>query len=146
MAINAGLTAAKAYESLIRQALDTRAYLQGAKTALQAATVNSTVPIAIIQHFWAVIPAMTTWAQTPGVATYAKDQKEDPTFDVAAQWITLRDAMISCRDNLIALFPTNANGFALYQTLTSTGFTYRDFTAAQCAPALPLIDAVIAAT
>lgn len=146
MAFNAGLTPAQAYERLINQSLATREYLTAQKVALQAATVSSLVPLAVIGHFWNVIPMMTAWAQTPGVAAYAKAQREDPAFEVAAQWVTLRDAMISARDNLIALFPANANGFALYQSFTSTGFTYRDFTAAQCAPALPLLDSVIAAT
>ena len=147
MAINAGLglTPADAYKGIIAQAVATKAHLTAERARLVTPTVSSVLCVGVIQHFWAVIPRLTQFAAVPGVAAYAKAQKDDPAFDVQAEWTTLRNAMISCRDNLISMFPVNAQGFALYQTLTATGFTHRDFTDAQVAPALPLIDAVIAA-
>lgn len=147
MALNASLTPADAYKGIIAQAIATRTYLRDVqRPLLLQPIVNSSVGIAIIQHFWSVIPTMTSLAATPGILAYARAQKDDPAFDVQAQWVALRDSMIAARDGLIALFPKNAGGMALYVTITATGFVYRDFTDVQVAPAIPLIDAVIAAT
>lgn len=145
MAFNATQTAAEdAFRRLRTQAGASRTYLQGQRALMVAPTCSALVPLAVIQHFASVIDLMTTLAQTPGLAAYARAQFDDPGYDVAAEFLAMRTAMVSTRDSLIDLFPKDGNGFLLYQTISPTGaLGARTFTAAQVAPAVALIDTVI---
>lgn len=138
--------AEKAWGFLMQQAFDQRVYLTNQRAKMTQPTVSSTTCIEIIQHFWSVIPIVNAALTVPGLDGYAKAQQNSQAFDTLAEVTAWRNQMQSTLDSLVALFPTNANGFALFITLGPTGFVYRDFTAAQVAPALPFIDAVMAAT
>lgn len=147
MAFNATPDVAEpAYERIRSQARATKQYLQSQRAVMVQASVISHVPLAVIQHFAAVIPAMNAWAATPGLAVYAQSQQNDPAYDIVAEFNTMRNAMVAARDNLIAMFPKDGSGFLLYQSLNADGsFAYRNFTAAQVAPAVAQMDSVIAA-
>lgn len=137
---------ADAYEKIRIQARASKQYLQAQRAVMVQATVSSPVPLSVIQHFAVVIPALNTWAAVPGLAAYAQAQQSDPAYNIAAEFTTMRDAMVAARDNLIAMFPKDGNGFLLYQTLNADAtFGYRNFTAAQVAPAVAQMDSVIAA-
>ena len=136
---------ADAYASIKRQAAATRQYCQQQATAMQAATTSADVPFAVIQHFAVVIPMFDGWAATPGIASYAQAQENDPAYDVAAEYTAMRSAMVSARDQLISMFPKDANGFLLYQTMNAGGVvSARTFTAAQLAPVVTLLNNVAA--
>lgn len=136
---------ADAYASIKRQAVASKAYLQTRKVEMQQATVVATIPLAVIQHFAQVLPSLAIWAATPGIAAYAQAQENDGTYDVVAEYVAMRNAMTSCRDSLIALFPKDGSGFLLYQTLSAEGtINIRTFTAAQLAAVVALVDGVLA--
>lgn len=126
-------TTSDAYANIKRQAAATKQYMTAQATAMQAATVEAWVPLAIIQHLRDVIAMMDGWAATPGLVDYAKAQENAPTYDVAAEYSAMRTAMVSARDTLVSMFPTSG-GYMAYQTLGATGaITVRTFTSAQLA-------------
>ena len=133
-----------AYANIKRQAAATKQYCQQQATVMQQAA-SANVPFAVIQHFAVVIPMLDGWTATPGIAAYAQAQENDPAYDVAAEYTTMRNAMVSARDQLISMFPKDANGFLLYQTLNANGtVSARTFTAAQLAPIVTLLNNVAA--
>jgi hypothetical protein len=147
MAFNATPEVAEtAYDKIRAQARASKQYLTNQRAVMVQATTSAVVPLAVIQHFAQVIPLINAWASTPGLAQYARDQQNDPAYDIVAEFQAMRNAMVSARDNLVAGFPKDPNGWILYQSLNPDGtFSYRTFTAAQLASAVAQIDAVIAA-
>lgn len=140
-----GVIAQDAYANLRRQVANSRFYLTNQKAVLQQPTSDAVVALAVIQHFSQVIPLMQGWAATPGIVQYAKDQVNDQAYDVVAEFNAMMTAMQNTLASLIAMFPKDGGGFLLYQKLNANGsFTNRTFTAAQLAPVVTLIDAVIA--
>jgi acetolactate synthase regulatory subunit len=139
------LSASVAFDRIRTQAKATKDYLTTQRTAMVQATVPSERALAVIQHFGQVVAIMDALAATPGLAEYAKAQVNDPAYDVAAEYIAMRNAMVAARDDLMGRFPKDGGGFLLYQTLTIEGvIQHRTFTAAQMAPVVTLMDAVIA--
>lgn len=135
---------ADAYAAILRQAADSRFYLVAKKVEFQQPQCSAAVALAVIQHCGAVLARMAVFAATPGLATYAKAQTDDPAYDIAAEYVTFRDALAALKDDLVARFPKDANGYLLYQTIQADGsIQNRNFTAAQLAPVLPLTDAAI---
>lgn len=138
---------ADAYANILRQAVATKAYMTARKTQFQQPTTNADAGLAVIQHCQQVLALFAGWAATPGLAAYAQQQTNDPTYDVAAEYTAMRNALQALRDDLISRFPksVDANLWLQYQQLQADGsITVRTFTAAQLAPTLPLIDAVTA--
>lgn len=134
-----------AFTRLRQQAVASKTYLTNQRAAMVSATVSADIPVSVIQHLGQVITILDTLASTPGLPAYAKAQVNDSNYDIASEYTGMRTAMVSARDNLIAGFPKDGNGFLLYQTLSAAGAVqYRTFTAAQLASAVALIDAVIA--
>jgi hypothetical protein len=138
-------TSSKALLEINQQVAATRAYLVTQRALMVAPTVNAAVLKAVIQHFSVVIPTLTTLAATPGLAAYAKDQLNNPNYDIAAEFSAMRKTMVAAMTGLIQMFPNNPSGLLLYELVSPAGiFTTITFTSAQAAPAVALIDAVIA--
>ena len=134
-----------AFSQIRRQAAGTKQYLLVQRALMVAPTVSASVPLAVIQHLSTVIPSLTTLAATPGLAAYAKTQLNDTNYDIVAESNAMRTGMVNTMANLITMFPKDGNGFLLYQTIDAAGvITTRTFTAAQVAPAVALIDTLIA--
>lgn len=139
-----GIIASDAFDNIRRQAAASKKYAEQQKAAFQAATVSADTVIAVIQHAATVLPRLEIWSTAPGLLQYAQQQEGDPTYDVQAEYVVMRNAIRDLRDTLIALFPKDGSGFLLYQRLNADGtIDYRTFTAAQLAATLPLFDAVI---
>lgn len=139
------VTTQDAYADIRRQAVATKAFLATNRALLVAPTSSANVPIAVIRHLSDVIPRLDALAVTPGLPQYAKDQHSNQSYDVVAQYNAMKTLMVSVRDTLITMFPKDANGFLLYQTLNASGvLVTRTFAAAQVAPAVVAIDALIA--
>lgn len=60
-------------------------------------------------------------AVVPGIAQYARDQFDDQTLDVAAEFATMRSATVSLRDWITASFPAGAGGAWLVHSYDSSG-------------------------
>lgn len=125
---------ADAYANIKRQAAATRQYMLTQANAMQAATSQAWVPLAVIQHLHDVIALMDGWTATPGLAVYAQDQENDPAYNVSTEYSAMRAAMVSALNALVGMFPISG-GFMAYQTLAADGtIGVRTFTSAQLAP------------
>lgn len=133
------------YKLIKTQAAATKQYLTKQVAIMLQPTTDSFEPLAVIQHFGSAIDLLNGWAATPGLGQYAKDQEANPAYDVIAEFNAMIAAFTSVRDTLIGMFPKDANGFLLYQTLNPNGtISRRTFTAAQLAPAVAQINSAIA--
>jgi hypothetical protein len=140
------LAAEQAFDRLRNQAVASKAYLTTQRAAMQQATCDASVPLAVIQHLGTVVSLMNAWAATPGLAAYAQSQVNDPAYDIVAEFNVMRDAMVTARDTLIAMFPKDGSGFILWQTINvNGGLVNRTFTSAQLAGAVTQVNSVIAA-
>lgn len=138
-------TAREAFTRYIIQCEASRKYLTSQRQSISQPTSDALTALAIIQHFGSIVSMLTTLANTPGVAEYAKAQASDPAYDVVAEFNAILSAMINARDTLIGMFPKDGGGFLLYQKLNPDGTVFtRSFTAAQLAPVVALLDSVIA--
>lgn len=134
-----------AFQAIRMQARDSKVYLQNQRALMAAPSCSALVPYQVIKHFAVVIPALNTWAATQGLVAYAQQQVNDPSYDIAAEFTAMRNAMVSARDGLIGMFPKDGSGFLLFLSLDALGNdVVRTFTQAQLAPAVSQIDAVIA--
>jgi len=140
--IGAAKRAFGSYENKIETS---RQYLVAQRDRMQQPTSDALTSLAVIQHFGSLVSILTGLAATPGIVQYAKNEASDQAYDIVAEFQTILAAMISARDTLIGMFPKDGNGFLTYQTLNANGtVATRTFTAAQLAPAVAIIDSVIA--
>lgn len=136
----------QAFDRIRAVIADTKRVLSDHRALMTQASVSVTSPLTVIRHIASALPILSTLSATPGLAVYAKSQVDDPTYDIAAEYVVVRNAMQACMDNLVSLFPKDASSWLLYQKYNVDGtVSNRTFTAAQMATALPFIDQVIAA-
>ena len=135
----------EAFLELRRLAASTKSSLGSSKSLLIQPTVNANVVLAIVSNLRSSIQRMQELASTPGLATYAKEQVDDPTYDIAAEFVAMRDAMVSARNSIVAMFPKDGNGFLLYQSFDVDGaIIIRTFSGTQLNAVVSLLDVVIA--
>ena len=114
----------------------TKAYLARQVALMQQPTCDAGIAVSTVAHFGSVVALFRAWVATPGLTAFAGDQSNEA--------VLLQ--MESARDQLISMFPKDANGWLLYQSLDAQGTVQvRTFTAAQLAPAVALLNNVIAA-
>lgn len=146
MAFRTQLTASRAFGRIYDQIIATKAYLATQRALMVQAACLATVPLQVIQHLGTVDSRLSVWATTPGLATYARSEFDDPAYDVVAEFNAIKGAITNAKNALIGMFPKDGNGFILYQTIQPDGsLQLRTFTAAQLAGAVAQIDAVLAA-
>lgn len=87
---------------------------------------------------------ITALSQTPGLATYVQQQKNNPTMDVVAEFTTMLNTLTTVVNWIAANFPKDANGFLLAQTLGADRPVDRTFTTAELAGLRTQLDALIA--
>ena len=79
-----------------------------------------------------------------GIAQYAKDQENDQSYDVVAEFVALTNAVDAAVAGIISAIPTsNPGNYVALHSFTGSTLTPRTFTAAQMAATKTLIDAVI---
>lgn len=145
MSFRTSLSLSAAFESLKTQAAASKAYLTSQKALMQQATCDAAVPLQVIQHLAQADALMSAWAALDGLAAYAKAQYNDPAYDVVAEFTAMKNAFANARTQLMAMFPKDASGYLLYQTLAANGAAVnRTFTSAELAPVVTLLNAIIA--
>lgn len=78
-----------------------------------------------------------------GLDVYAQAQENDPAYDVAAEFVAMRAAIIAARDWLIANLPKDANGRLLERSIVADGtVSLVTVTSAQTAPLRTLLSAI----
>lgn len=142
----ASITAARAaFTQYVSQVAASRQYITTQRGLMAQSPCDALVALAVIQHFGSAVAIFNTISATPGIVNYARTEASDQAYDVVAEFTAILNAMTSARDTLIGMFPKDGSGFLLYQTLNANGtVSTRTFTAAQLAPAVALLDSVIA--
>ena len=108
------------------------------KTRMQSA-VTADVILDLLNNFIGLSTTISTQITTPGLAQFAKDQNNDQTYDVVAEFnaaIATIDAVIN---NIVTTFPKDTHLTGLNPN------TYQSFPPASTATLRGLLDNVIAA-
>ena len=80
----------------------------------------------------------------PGLAAFAQDQVPDqPSYDPAAEFVTMRNAVDGVGAWIIANIP-KSGGKLTYETISATGVAADEFTPAQTAGLVTELDTLIA--
>lgn len=83
-------------------------------------------------------------AAIPGIAQYAKDQFNNQSLDIVAEFNAMVTEIQDTIDLIVSIFPKDGNGYLLKDKLIATGIDNRDFTPAQTATLRTQLDALIA--
>ena len=136
--------AAIAYETIRLQMIASKRYLLAHRQAFTNPLTDAFTALEVIPHFAKVLQIFDTNAAVPGVAVYAQQIVTDqPGYDVVAEYNAVRAAMVTARDQMMGMFPKDANGNLLYQQLDANGNLVNiQFTAAQLTPVVALLDDV----
>ena len=122
-----------------------RRHLLDQRDVFTQPTVSSYAALALMLHFRDIIVRMDIAVTVPGLDAYAKSIK-GAAYDIAAEWNGVKLAMNDATAQILALIPSDGNGFRLILKLLVDGTQdWRTFTAAQAAPIVTKIDAVVAA-
>lgn len=116
------------YDRVQDEAVRLKTFSQTAKATLQRGPVDGNLIIHIMTTIVAGIVVLDDVAAMAGIVEFAKDQENDPTYDVAVEFTAMRAAAVSVRDWIITNFPKDAGGFILKDTLELSGaVTVRQF-------------------
>lgn len=84
-------------------------------------------------------------AAIPGLGAYAQAQENDPAYDVAAEYATMRDAIDATRTWIVANFPKDASGYLqAFQFTAQAKLARRALTTAQTAGLRTTLQSLIA--
>lgn len=130
-------------EDIDRRLVRLKSAVQAARTA--AVTANVAGPR--ITDLWSLLKgeraALVTAAGTPGLAQFARDQKNNQTLDVVTEFNNVIAAIDNVTAWIQANFP-NTGGFLLAQSFGASSLTDREFTPAQLTGYVTQLDSLIA--
>ena len=131
-----------AYDDIKAIATSLKAAAAKASAALATDTPAQTV-LAYLEVMKDYKSRLSALKDTTGLADYAKEQESDPTYDVAAEFVSLMAVLDTAIASLVASFPVDGSGYLLDRTFDAEGaLVQRVFTAAQLAGVKADVDAV----
>jgi len=123
----------RAYDEIKREAVRAKNSATSVRTSAAAGSISAASILALAADLRSARINMEARASAPGVGQYAKDQEDDATYDVSAEYIAMRDGI----DSVLAWISTNMpsnGGYLQVQTLEADGsLTQRSFAAGQTA-------------
>lgn len=136
-------TQAQGLMMAMQQAAWIKQQAQGAVTML-AGNVTANQVFQIVDNLRSPLQIFSQVAAIPGIAAYAQAQFNDPTYDVAAEFTAMVNAVQAVVDWVVANFPKDAGGFVEAYTLAANGDrTSATFTPAQTSGLTAAINTVI---
>ncbi len=121
----------KAYQKAQNESIRAKQFATSARIVLLAGNVSANAVIQIMSNLKSNIEVWDSVAALSGIAQYARDQENDQTYDVVAEFDTMRAEAVVARDWVIDNFPAVA-GFIQKDTLEADGaITVRVFTPGQ---------------
>ena len=125
---------AKAYSKAQNESIRVKAFATQARNALIAGNISANAVIQIMSNLKSTIEVWDSVSSLSGIAAYARDQEDDQTYNVVAEFLAMRNGAVAVRDWVITNFPKSAGGFIEKDTLESDGaISVRVFTPAQTA-------------
>lgn len=76
----------------------------------------------------------------PGIAQYAKDQEDDQSYDVAAEFTSMLDSITALTDSIESIYPKDGTGYLLDRKLDGS---FREFTVNQLSSLITPMNTVI---
>ncbi len=125
---------AKAYQKAQNEAIRVKTFSTSARNALLAGVVSANAVIQIMTNLKSSVEVWDTVSSLPGMGQYAKDQEDDQTYDVVAEFLAMRNAAVACVDWVFDNFPKDsASPFYILkdQLETDGAITVRQFSTAQ---------------
>ena len=122
----------KAYQKAQSEAIRVKAFSTAARNALLAGNVSANAVIQIMTNLKSSVEVWDTVSALPGIAQYARDQEDDQTYDVVAEFLAMRNAAVACVDWVFDNFPKAPSGHIEKDTLETDGsITVRQFNSGQ---------------
>ncbi len=136
---------AKAYAGAQNESIQVKAFAETHSAALAAGNVSANLVQQVMGRMRDAIDRWDSAAGLPGMQQYARDQEDDQTYDVVAEFLAMRGAAANCRDWVVNNFPTSG-GFIQKDTYEADGnITVRVFSSVETA-ALQTLLTTLAAT
>jgi len=121
----------KAYQKAQNESIRVKQFATQARNALIAGNVSANAVIQIMSNLKSSIEVWDTVSALSGIAQFARDQEDDQTYNVVAEFSSMRTEAVAARDWVINNFP-ESGGFIQKDTLEVDGaITVRVFTPAQ---------------
>lgn len=133
-----------ALEEIDREMIAIKSYCQSVASQLAAGSQKASLIIDIHANLGAAKVRLATWAATPGLAAYAKVQKNNEALDVTAEYQSVLSAINSLLSGVESAFPKDASGYLLREQWAAIGTLERSFTPASTTGLRTLLNAVVA--
>ena len=132
------------YRNAKNHAVSIKNYCESRSTQFQSDT-NSDVVLATFHDLRRWNDELNAIKAIAGIAQYAKDQEDDQTYNVVAEFNALQAAVVAVMDNIQSTFPVDVDGYLLEKQWNAQGtYDFRQFTGAQLSTLRGLLDAVVA--
>lgn len=116
------ITTSEAWDSIRKQAVRLKAYVQNMRDKTATGDVERQRFIDLQRFLDSSVDTWDSLTATPGLQAYVRDQVDNQTLDVAAEYLAMRTAAIALRDWIFAAIPTDAgSGAALLFIVDSEG-------------------------
>ena len=132
----------KGYDKAKLEALSIKGYAQDVQNLLLA-NIDSSVIINIVSVLSQKKAKLETYKNITGILQYSKDQEEDQTYDIAAEYTALVARIDDVINWVKASYPADTNGYLLVRKWTLDGTSTREFTPAQTASLSPVLQLLI---
>ena len=119
--------------------------LTSARSTEFSSGASSAQVLSLLDNIRALKSQLDAVKSTPGIATYAKEQEDDPAYDVVAEFTALLAAIDAVIAEIVTTMPTDGSGFLLLNQFDVDGALIpRNFTPVQLASLRTLLDVVTA--
>lgn len=135
---------ARAFVDATTRAAALKTYVQSVRNASAAGPISGNVIVELYLRLVADKARFDAIAATPGIGQYAKDQYNDDTYDVAAEFTAMVNAITAVGTWINTNFPKDAGGYILKDQLTASGVDVRTFSTASLATFRTQLDSLIA--
>ncbi len=135
---------ARAYDEIRREAARSYSEAVTLRAASLAGSISSAQILGLAGNLRSARIIMEERSSTPGIASYAQAQEDDAAYNVAAEYVTMRDTLDATLAWISSAMPENG-GYLQAETLNADGsVTYRSFSTAQTAGLRSALDNLIA--
>ncbi len=125
---------AKAYQKAQNESIRVKQFATNARNALVAGVVSANAVIQVMTNLKSSIEVWDSVSSLSGIAQYARDQEDDQTYNVVAEFSAMRTEAVAAVDWVFNNFPKdNASPFYIIKDILETdgSITVRQFTPAQ---------------
>jgi len=135
---------ARAFTSAQTEAVALKAQVTTDRDAMAAGNVSADLVLALFDRLVEAKAVFDAVAATSGIVQYAKDQFDNPTLDIVAEFTAMSAAVDAAGTAIFNDFPKDGNNWLLAEKLTASGRTQRSFTSVETAAMRTALDTLIA--